>query len=185
MEPVPDAAVPNIAPHPDAHSAEQLGIDDETRGEIAAVSPLQVGNDLPAGVRCKRSRSLDGGRALFHFEAEQALIGFEDLNVMARFLFDQRLHERRNPAALELAAGKAGTKECLRKLPRLLVDLHGCTSLTGLALTQALSLRERESHPESKMEFGRRIAASSFSLWEKVRMRVPLSARSILTGNLP
>jgi hypothetical protein len=125
MEAVAHTAVPNVAADADAHPAEQLRIDDKLGCEVAAVFAFEVGQDRRGCFGRKLGRRLDGGRPLFHFEAEQALISFEDLDVMARLLFDQRFDERRDPTAIELAVDKAPAKEFLRKLPRLLVDLHG------------------------------------------------------------
>src|SRR3954469_5231760 len=103
MEPVADAAVPDIAADADPHSAEELGIEDKTRGEIVPVSSLEIVDDLLAGIRRKLGRGFDRCRALLHFEAEQSLVRFEHLDIMARLLFDQRFEERRNSAAIELA----------------------------------------------------------------------------------
>jgi hypothetical protein len=50
---------------------------------------------------------------------------------MTRLFLDQRFDQRRYPAAVELAVGKAGAKEFLRKLPGLFVDLHSQVFLGG------------------------------------------------------
>src|SRR4051794_19218836 len=130
MEAVADAAVPDVAADADPHSAEQLGIHDKTRRQIVAVAALEVVDDLLPGIPRQLGRSFDRCRALLHFEAEQAPVGFENMNVMARLLFNQRFEERRNPAGIELAVDKACPKELLRKLSRLFVDLHGAISTT-------------------------------------------------------
>src|SRR2546423_400905 len=124
MEAVADAAVPDVAADADPHSAEQFGNYDEARCQVAPVTALQIRDNLLARVRGKLGRGLDRRGAFLYFEAKQSLVGFENLDVMPRFLFDQRFGERRNPAAIELSVGKARPKEFLRKLPRLLVDLH-------------------------------------------------------------
>src|SRR5204863_7490612 len=128
-----------------------------------------IGDELCAGIRREFGRRLYGGSPLFQFEAQQAFVWLRDLDVMARLLFDQRFHERRDPSAIELAVGKARAKEFLRKLPGLFVDLHGCVSPIRMTLTPALSLREREFAKSSKPKDRAQRRASSFSLREKVR----------------
>src|SRR5438067_9956866 len=99
---------------------------------------------------------------------------------MARLFFDQRFHQRRDPSAIELAVGKARANEFFRKLPGLFVDLHRRVSPIRMTLTPALSLREREFAKSSKPKDRTQRRASSFSLREKVRMRVPLSVGFIV-----
>jgi hypothetical protein len=124
VEAVANAAVPDIAADADPHSAEQLRIHGETRREVAAVLAFEIFDDLLLRVRRKLRRRLDGRRALLQIEGEQTLISFEDLDVMARFLFDQRFDEGRNAPALELPVHVTGAKEPLRQPSRLFVDLH-------------------------------------------------------------
>src|SRR3954464_12820952 len=116
MEAVANAAVPDIAANADPHSAEQLGIHDETRREIAAVFALQVLDDLLAGIGRELRCRFDRGRALLYFEAEQTFVGFEGRGIMARLLFDQRFEKGRHPAAIEPSVHEAAAKEFLRKL---------------------------------------------------------------------
>src|SRR3954465_5837966 len=108
MEAVADTAVPNVAAHADPHSAEQLGIDEKPRRQVAAVFAFEVRDDLLASLRRKLGSGLDGGGALLHFKAKQPLVRFQNMDVVARLLFDQRFDERRNPAAIELAVDHAG-----------------------------------------------------------------------------
>src|SRR5436190_2178769 len=180
METVAHAAVPDIAAHADAHSAEQILVHDKICRQVTAVLAFQVGDDLSARIRREFGRGLDGGSPLFHFETQQAFVCFKDLDVMARLFLDQRFHQRRDPPAIELSVGKARAKEFFRKLPGLFVDLHRRVSLIRLTLTPALSLRERELAKSSKPKDRAQRRASSFSPREKVRMRVPLSAGFIV-----
>src|SRR5436305_8171991 len=111
MEAVAHAAVPDIAADPDPHSAEQFGVHDKTRREIAAVFALQILDDLVARIGRELRCRFDRRRPLLYFEAEQTFVGFEGLEVMARLLFDQRFEKRRNPAAIEPSVDEAAAKE--------------------------------------------------------------------------
>src|SRR5205085_10060669 len=46
MEAVAHAAVPDIAADANAHSAEQLGVHDKFRGQVAAIFAFEIGDDL-------------------------------------------------------------------------------------------------------------------------------------------
>ena len=62
MEPVADAAVPDVAADADPHSAEQFAVHDETGGEVVAVFAFQVRDDLGAGIR--RELGPDAGQKI-------------------------------------------------------------------------------------------------------------------------
>ena len=139
MEAVAHTAVPNVAANPDAHSAQQLGVHHKTRGEVVPVFAFEVRDELPGRIGRKLGCRLDRRCALLHFEAKQTLVGFENLNVMTRFLFDQRFNKGRDPAAVELAVGKACAKEPLTTQDTPLAATIPCTA-TGASVGATCAL---------------------------------------------
>ena len=62
--------------------------------------------------------------ALLDFKSQQPLLVFQNGEVMPRFLFDERLDERFNLAAIELPIGETGAQKSARLAADFLADLH-------------------------------------------------------------